>query len=135
MGDQHITSEEALQLHKRFLQELLQDMMKVFDTGNAGVERMIKGLRVYWDSNHQRAATRRTVLAATAGTPYENQVEPMGRPFQAMIRAELLASGIKDSQELSQMVYEEARQIALEEALTGKRKLKRREKLIARIPQ
>lgn len=133
MGDKKMTPEEAMKQHKQFLQDILQDVLKVFASGEAGVNRMITGLHVYWDASHQRSATRRAVLAATAGTPYENKVEPMGRPFMVMIRSELHTSGFTNSDALSQQIYNEAREIALEEAQSGERNLKRREQLVASI--
>ncbi|MES2491038.1 MAG: hypothetical protein V4607_14720, partial [Pseudomonadota bacterium] len=99
---QSLTAEQALQLHKQFLLDILQDMMKVFETGDAGVARMIRGLQVYWDSNHQRSATRRMVHGVLSGTHHENNAETMGRPFLMMLRAELQASNIQNVETLAQ---------------------------------
>ncbi len=132
-NNKNLTTEQALQLHKEFLQSILQEVMNVVATGKAGVERMIQGLNTYWDANLKHAATRRKVRDALMGTSHENEEEPMGRPFQMMLRAELQASHVKNPNALSQKVYEEAREIALAEALSGKQQTARRKKLLAEI--
>lgn len=130
---QNLTTEQALQLHKKFLQDILQDVMKMLDTGDAGIERMIRGLNAYWDANYAHRATRCQVQAALVGTPHENIDEPMGRPFQVMIRAELLADGVQDLDALSQEIYTVSREISVAEAASGQQQMERRAKLIARI--
>lgn len=132
---QALTPEQALQLHKKFLQDVLQDVMKILDTGEAGVERMIRGLNAYWVANHKHRATRRKVQAALMGTPQENIDEPMGTPFLVMLRAELLADEVKNLDALAQEIYVAAREISVAEAASGRTQLKRREKLIAHIRQ
>lgn len=131
--DQNLTLEQALQLHKKFLQDILQEVMKILDTGAAGVERMIRGLDTYWDANFSHRKTRYKVQAALTGTPHENIDEPMGRPFLVMIRAELLASGMQDIDALSQEIYTVAREISVDEAVSGTKQLERRAQLIAHI--
>jgi hypothetical protein len=125
--------EPALQLHKQFLQAILQEIMKVFESGNSGVDRLIKGLRTYWDANFEHRATRSAVQVALAGTPYESNAETMGRPFLMMMQAELQASQVLNFAALAQTIFEKAREIALEEVISGEKQLDQREKLIAHI--
>ena len=131
--NESLTTEQALELHKKFLQNILQEVMKILETGDPSVDRMIRGLNTYWDANHQHSAARRRVQQALVGTPYESNAEPMGRPFLMMLRAELQADHVQNIDAISQQVYDEAREIALDEAMSGERKLDRREKLIAYI--
>lgn len=128
-----LTIEQALQVHKKFLQDILQDIMKVLGKGEAGTDRVIKGLSTYWNTSLRYSATRRKVLAVIAGTSHEKDAELMGRPFLMMIRAELQASKVQNLDVVSQGIYDEAHAIALEEAGTGKRASARRKKLLEYI--
>jgi hypothetical protein len=130
---QNLTTEQALELHKKYLQDILQNIMLVFETGDASIERMIRGLNGYWDANYQHRVTRRTVYDTLKGTPYENSTDSMGRPFELMLRAELHASNVQNDEVLSKKIYEEAREIALAETISGKRNLKRRKQLVSDI--
>lgn len=130
-----MTSDEALDLHRSFLKEVLADMLKVLSTGEPGTARVVAALEAYWESSFTRREARRAVLAATSGTAIEKVVEPMGRPFQLMVQSELIAAQRADADVMSMLIYEEARGIAVEEAMTGERKLQRRKRLIERIAQ
>lgn len=132
-GDQSLTAEQALQLHKNFLQDILLGVVKILGSGEAGADRMIKGLNAYWNVSYRYGPTRRKVQVALAGTAHENAQELMGRPFRMMLSAELQASKVQNIDALSQEIYNEAHDIALTEALSGKRVLGRRKKLAARI--
>lgn len=128
-----LTIGQALEVHKKFLQDILQEIVKVLAVGEAGTDRVIKGLSTYWNASLRYSATRRKVQAAVAGTPHEKDAELMGRPFLMMIRAELQASKVQNLDAVSQEIYDEAHAIALSEATTGKRAAARRKKLVARI--
>ena len=132
-GNQSLTIEQALQLHKKFLQDILQDVLKVLEAGEPGTARVIEGLNKYWDANQQHREARRKVQEVIAGTSHEQDAERMGRPFLLMLRAELLASNAKDLDVLSQEIYDSALEISLVEAASGERDVARREKVIARI--
>lgn len=132
-GHQSLTTEQALQLHKKFLQDLLQDVVKVLETGQAGANRAIEALKIYWEANLQHSAARRTVQDALVRTSNEKDAERMGRPFLLILRAELQAGNVQNLDAISQEVYDEAHEISLAEAASGERDLARREKLIARI--
>lgn len=128
-----ISTEEALRLHRQFLQDLLAEVMKALSVGQPGVGRLAYALEVYWEGAFKRRDVRRAVVAATVGTPQEKSVEPMGRPFEMMIRAELVPSERADLDQLAHLIYDEARAIALEEAVSGERQQARRERLALTI--
>ncbi|HVT36980.1 MAG TPA: hypothetical protein VHE37_15425 [Nevskiaceae bacterium] len=130
-----LTTEQALELHRSFLKEVLAEMLQALSEGEPGIERVCRSLEVYWESAYARREARRAVLAATTGTAIESTVEPMGRPFQLMVEAELSAAHCADAHMLSQFVYQEARGIAVEEAMADARKPQRRRRLLERIRQ
>ncbi|MDP9140533.1 MAG: hypothetical protein M3O62_07070 [Pseudomonadota bacterium] len=133
MARQDLTPEQALQLHRGFLQEILADVMRVMSVGVASDERLIAGLEMYWEACLSRRDKRRAVLDATMGSASEHAVEPMGKPFLMMARGELLPRRGKLADQVALHVYDEARNIAVSEALTGVRDTARRQALIALI--
>lgn len=133
MGDQLLLAEGALKVHRAFLQEVLAEVMPMLSTGTPGDERLIESLEVYWEACFARRETRRAVLAATRGSCVEKVVEPMGKPFQVMVRAELLPRHGADADALAQTVYDIARAIAVDEAVADARAPARRRALIKLI--
>ena len=130
MNKEVLTPDDALKLHRAFLQEVLGEVMKIMGVGTASDERLITSMEVYWEACLARRTTRLAVLKATAGTPVERVIEPMGKPFQVMVRAELLPRRGEQADAAASIVYDEARSIALQEALSGQRCTARRQKLI-----
>jgi hypothetical protein len=133
MAHPDLTQEQALQLHRAFLQEILAEVMSVMSVGIASDERLIAGLEKYWEACLARRDKRRAVLDATVGSPSEHAVEPMGKPFLMMARGELLPRRGKLADQVALHVYDEARDIAVTEALTGARETARRQALAALI--
>jgi hypothetical protein len=130
--EKKLTTDEAMKQHRLFLQELLRDVMTVLATGEPSAERLVEALGVYWEGCFARRAIRKRVLEATAGTQFEKSVEPMGRPFEFMVRAELQGSNLPNLDDLSEQIYQEARAIAVDEARENQRLLPRRRALEAR---
>ncbi len=130
---QNLTPEQALKLHRQFLQEILADVMKVMSTGVASDERLIASLEVYWEACLARRDQRRAVLDATQGSPTEHAVEPMGKPFLMMVRAELLPRRGAAADQVALRVYDAARAIAVSEALSGTRDIAGRQELMTLI--
>lgn len=130
---EELTPDQALALHRQFLQEVLAEVMHIFSSGTASDERLSRGLETYWEACLARREQRRTVMEATSGSPAEFAVEPMGKPFLMMVRAELLPRRGKASDGMALTVYDEARAIAVSEALTGQRETARRRSLIQAI--
>lgn len=121
--------EEALKAHRQFLQELLDAVMPMISSGEPSDERLLAALEVYWDACLARRHVRNAVLAATRGTAAEQAVEPMGKPFLMMVRAELRPRHGARADELALAVYDIARAIAVDEAVSGERALARRRAL------
>lgn len=121
--------EEALKAHRQFLQELLDAVMPMISSGQPSDERLLAALEVYWDACLARRDIRNAVLAATRGTAAEHAVEPMGKPFLMMVRAELRPRHGARADELALAVYDIARAIAVDEAASGERAVARRRAL------
>ena len=133
MAEQSLTVEQALKLHRDFLQAILAEVLAVMSTGTASDERLVAALEVYWEACLSRRDQRRAVLAATAGSPSERAVEPMGKPFLMMVRAELLPSRGTQADAIALQIYDQARDIAVCEAQTGIRDRVRRDAVLALI--
>lgn len=133
MGNQSLTTDEALKLHRTFLQGVLGEVMPVLSVGRASGERLIAGLHAYWEACLARRELRCAVLAAARNSPIEQVIEPMGKPFEVMVRAELLPAHGARAAALAAQVYQTARAIAVDEALSGAREGERRQALIAQI--
>lgn len=133
MNKDVLSPDEAIKLHRGFLQEILAEVMKIMGVGAASDERLIAALEVYWEACLARRATRLAVLKATSGSQHERAVEPMGKPFLMMVRAELLPRRGNRADDVALAVYEEARKIAVDEAASGDREIVRRQNLLALI--
>jgi hypothetical protein len=133
MLSSELTAEQAIKLHREFLQGILADVMRILNQGSASDERLITALDAYWEACLARREQRRAVLAATKGTQFEHAVEPMGKPFLMMVRAELMPRRGAQADQVALQVYDEARAIAVAEALSGTRDQARREKLASLI--
>src|SRR5690348_11981116 len=103
---------DAMRAHRAFLQEVLAEVMKILEIGQPSDERLIKAMESYWEACYARRAVRRGVVSATKGTSFEQAVEPMGKPFLLMVRAELVPKHPDTADELSQRVYDTARAIS-----------------------
>lgn len=123
--------EVVLQQYREGIQQLVTSVMAELGNHPPGVERLCAGLQRYWDNWHEHRALRRAVVDATRGTPYENSVEPIGRPFLMMLRAELIHDGVRDADRLAQWLYDESRAIADAESRSGRRAPRRRACLLA----
>lgn len=121
--------DDALRAHRQFLQELLDAVMPVMSVGQASDDRLLAALELYWDACFERRDVRNAVLAITRGTAAEHAVEPMGKPFLMMVRAELRPRHGARADELALAVYDLARAIAVDEAVSGERALARRRAL------
>lgn len=133
MGDIKLLESEALRAHRAFLQEVLAEVMPILSSGTASDERLIMGLDAYWDACFSRRGVRRAVLAATRSSALEPVVEPMGKPFEVMVRAELMPTHGARAAALATVIYDTARAIAVDESVSGERATLRRKALIARI--
>ncbi|MEQ1440734.1 hypothetical protein AAG565_15385 [Fontimonas sp. SYSU GA230001] len=133
MNPARLSIDEALQLHRRFLQEVLAEVLPVLSRGDASAERLVAGLHAYWEACLARRGMRCAVLDGVRDSPAATVVEPMGKPFEVMVRAELLPELGTPATALAAQIYEDARSIAVDEAATGEREGERRRALIARI--
>jgi hypothetical protein len=125
--------EAAIAEHRRFLQEILAEVLAILDVGSASDERLIAALIAYWDACLARRDCRLAVIEATRGTAYEKSVEPMGKPFLMMVRGELLPRRGSAADAAALHVYDQARLIAVAEARTGSADPAERERLMAYI--
>ncbi|MFA5941577.1 MAG: hypothetical protein WC809_19685 [Sinimarinibacterium sp.] len=133
MGEMKLFANQALKAHRIFLQEVLVEVMPILASGTASETRLIAGLEVYWEACFARRDTRCAVHAATKNTPFEQVIEPMGKPFEVMVRAELLPTLGAHAAALATFVYDTARAITIDEALSGERASERRRALIEQI--
>jgi|SRR5581483_3504633 len=133
MSGERTTTAQALDLHKQFLQLVLQDVMQVLASGEPSPQRLVRALEAYWASCLRHRHRRVAVQAAVAGTSFEDAVEPLGRPFRLMLQAELAPMKGADTEQLAQWIYDEARAIAVDEATTGEPEPARRYAVISRI--
>ena len=132
MSNAQLSADEALKAHRTFLQEVLAEVLPVLSVGAPSPERLVAGLHAYWEACLARREIRCAVLAATANSAAGQVVEPMGTPFEVMVRAELLPVHGVRSADLAREIYDVARAIAVDEALSGERESERRRALIAR---
>jgi hypothetical protein len=131
--EQQQSTAEAVQSHRNFLQEVLAEVMKVLSFGPPSDERLIAALEVYWEACFARREVRRVVIESTRGSEVEHSIEPMGKPFLMMVRAELLPQHGERADELALSVYDQARAIAVDEAVAGIRASTRREEVLGVI--
>jgi len=125
--------QQALALHRQFLQEVLSEVMPVFSAGNASDDRLISALQAYWEACFKRRATRRKVMELTTGTSIKAQVEPLGRPFFHMVVSELWSNHGSNSAAVAAEIYRLARTLAVDEALADHRLPERRQQVAASI--
>lgn len=133
MSAQLLSADEALKVHRTFLQEVLAEVMPILATGTASVPRLISGLHAYWEACLARREVRCAVQAAVRHRSIEPVIGPMGMPFEVMLRAELLPTHGVRAAALAKEIYEAARAIAVDEAPSGERESERRRALIAQI--
>lgn len=133
MSAQLLSADEALKVHRTFLLEVLGEVMPVLSAGSASVPRVISGLHAYWEACLARREVRCAVLAAARLGAIEPVFEQMGKPFEVMLRAELLPTHGVRAAALAKEIYDCARAIAVDEALAGERESERRRALIAHI--
>lgn len=133
MSGERVATAQALEMHKQFLQLILQDVMQILATGEPSPQRLVRALEAYWASCLRHRHRRVEVQAAVAGTSLEDAVEPMGRPFRLMLQAELAPLKRREAPQLAQWIYDEARAIAVDEAITGEPEVERRNAVISRI--
>jgi hypothetical protein len=133
MTQSAVSAEEAIRMHRQFLQEILGEVMRVLDVGAASDDRLIAALEAYWQACLSRRDRRIAVIESTSGTAFEKSVEPMGKPFLMMVRAELMPRRGAAADQAALFVYDEARAIAVAEAVSGVADTQRRAQLIAFI--
>lgn len=133
MDKQSDSAQAAIRLHQAFLQEVLARVMTVLGQGVASEQRLAAALEAYWEASFERRDTRLGVLRDTQGTDLEGAVEPKGRPFLIMVRAELRPRFDRQAESLALQVYEQARALAVREAQDGVRDPEGRRRILELI--
>ena len=123
----------ALDLHRRFLQDVLADVMPILSTGERSPERLIKALTAYWEACFARRAQRKKILTLALEAQISPLIEPLGRPFFHMVLSELWTIDDSVRNTLASTVYNDARAVAVSEANLDKRLPALREKVTQMI--
>ncbi len=133
MAPSQVTPDQAVELHRDFLRDVLDDVLRSLESGEPGVERLCRALVIYWEGCFERRDVRRAVIAATSATELQRDIEPMGRPFSLMIRSELVSAARANVDQLARKVYDGARAIAVQEAQSGQRQTLHREQVLQQV--
>lgn len=123
----------ALDMHRRFLQEVLAEVMPILSTGERSAQRLVRALETYWEASYARRSLRKKVATLAFESQLTALVEPLGRPFFHMILSELWALDASQRNALAATVYNEARAVAVSEANFDKRMPSLREKIVQKI--
>jgi hypothetical protein len=123
----------ALDLHRRFLQEVLADVLPLLSTGERSAARLVRALDAYWEACFARRTLRKQVSTLAFEKQLASLVEPLGRPFFHMILSELWATDAAGRNALAALVYNEARAVAVSEATFDRRMPEMRESVIQHI--
>lgn len=128
-----LSAEDIVEFFRSHIQQIVGEITRGMAETPAGMERLCAALVAYWEAGYARRSVRRMIDAAAAGTALENELDSIGKPFRHLLRLELQNVAAGKWKAATDVIFNEAKAITLEEATSGQRALARRSRLIIAI--